>query len=176
MRKLLLVAAVLLGPCMLAQQARRAPGFALPDLNGQIHDLQDYRGRVVIVELMRTDCPDCVPFSTKLEAIKEHYGGKVAILSITNPPDSRTNVRKFIGTQKVTYPILFDCGQVAYSYVRPDPLRPSITIPHVYVVDAQGAIRGDYEHGSAPADIFEGPGLYKQIDALVAGGAKAKKP
>ena len=37
---------------------RRAPGFSLPDLNHKQYDLGDYRGRVVLIDIMKTDCPD----------------------------------------------------------------------------------------------------------------------
>ena len=36
---------------------RRAPGFSLPDLQGQQHDLQDYRGKIVIVDIIQTTFP-----------------------------------------------------------------------------------------------------------------------
>src|SRR5512147_1867396 len=121
MRTVLLASALLLCSSLLpAQTGRRAPGFSLPDANNQQHDLQDYRGKVVIIDIMRTECPECRPFAKTLERIKTRYGGKVAILAITNPPDSPAAVGKFIAQEKVTYPILFDCGQVTFSFVLPN--------------------------------------------------------
>jgi peroxiredoxin len=160
---------------LFGQAARRAPGFSLVDpLNNQQYDLQDYRGKIVIVELMRSDCPHCATFVKTLEQIQTHYAGKVAVLSITNPPDSPAAVAKFRAEEKITYPILFDCGQVAFSYVRPNPLRPSINIPHAYLVDRGGMIRGDYEFGEATQEIFRGSGLYQEIDKLLGAKAPAK--
>ena len=45
---------------------RRAPGFALPDL-GYTHtyDLQDYRGKVVVIDIMSTTCPHCAAISSR---------------------------------------------------------------------------------------------------------------
>lgn len=175
MRRVLIACSTLiLSAALFGQTGRKAPGFSLPDSNNQQHDLSDYRGKVVIVEIMRTDCPECRPFSSKLEEIKTHYAGKVAVLSITNPPDSPQMVAKFVAEQKVTYPILFDCGQVAFSYVLPSPLRPSIHIPHLYLVDRDGIIRGDVEFGTGTLELFRGDGLYKEIDRLLA--PKAAKP
>ncbi len=168
MRTFALAVAALLIPCtLLAQPARRVPGFSLPDVNNQFHDPQDYRGKVLLVDIMRSDCPECKPFSKKLEELKTHYGAKLAVLAITNPPDNRAKILQFMADQKVTYPILFDCGQVAYSFVRPNPMRPSINIPHVYVVDPQGYIRGDFEFSAEAQDLFLGNGLYKHIDPLL---------
>jgi len=171
----ILLGTLLSATLLCAQPARRAPGFSLPDVNNQQHDLQDYRGKIVLIEIMHTSCPDCLPFAKILEQIRTHYGGKVAVLSITNPPDSSDRIRAFIKEVKVTYPILFDCGQVAFSYVRPSPLRPSINIPHLYIVDASGIIRGDFEFGADTLEIFRGGGLYIEIDRLLAPKPPAKK-
>lgn len=160
-------AALFLSVALFGQTGRRAPGFSLPDLNNQQQDLQDYRGKLVIVEFMRSDCPHCAAFTKTLEQIKTYYGGKVAVLGITNPPDTQQAVAKFVAAHKTTYPIVFDCGQVAYSYVRPNPLEPSINIPHVFLVDREGIIRGDYEFGPNTAEIFQGSGLYKEIDRVL---------
>ena len=60
---------------------RRAPGFALPDPEYQhFYDLQDYRGKVVLIDIMSTTCPHCLLLSTTLEKVKEKYGDKVQIL------------------------------------------------------------------------------------------------
>ncbi len=171
-----LAAAVLLCSSLLsAQTGRRAPGFSLPDVNNQQHDLQDYRGKVVIIDIMRTECPECRPFAKTLERIKTRYGGKVAILAITNPPDSPASVGKFIAQEKITYPILFDCGQVTFSFVLPNPLKPSVKIPHAYVIDRAGVIRGDYEFGDATKDKFLGDGLFPELDRLAAGKTEGKR-
>lgn len=168
MRTLTLAAAALVAAGLAcAQPARRVPGFSLSDINGQFHDPQDYRGKILLLEIMRTDCAPCRPFSKILEQVKTHYGGKVAILSITNPPDKQSTVAQFVAEEKVTYPILLDCGQVAFSLVRPSPLRPSISIPHVYLVDGEGHLRKDFEYGPTTTELFQGSGLYKEIDALL---------
>lgn len=176
MRRAFLTASVTLvfSVALFGQAGRRAPGFSLPDLNNQQHDLLDYRGKILIIDLMRSDCPHCAPFAKTLEQIKTYYAGKVAVLAITNPPDGQPAVAKFRAEQRITYPILFDCGQVAFSYVRPNALRPSINIPHVYLVDRDGMIRGDYEFGEAALEIFQGSGLYKEIDKLLGAKAPAK--
>ena len=45
---------------------RRAPGFSLIDVNFKQHDPQDYRGKILLVELMQTGCPHCAAFSAGL--------------------------------------------------------------------------------------------------------------
>ncbi|MBI1895416.1 MAG: TlpA family protein disulfide reductase [Acidobacteria bacterium] len=135
--------------------ARRAPGFSLPDARLQQHDLADYRGKVVLVEFMRTDCPHCATVSKVLEAVKAKYKGELAVLSIVMPPDTQATVTKYAAEHKVTGPMLFDCGQVAASYMRATPENPRVQLPHLYVVDAGGLIRSDYE-GEVGLEVVAG--------------------
>ena len=146
-----------------ANASRRAPGFSLPDVKTQEHDLADYRGRVVIVEFMQTTCPHCGAFAGVLSEVQRKYGDRVAILSIANPPDNQATVGSFIASHKITWPVLFDCGQVAYSYLR----TASFDIPHVYLIDPNGGIREDFGYSAATSDIFEGKGIFAHIDSIL---------
>ncbi len=149
---------------------RRAPGFALPDSAARMHDPQDYRGKVLIVDFMQVGCPHCVKFSAILEQARVRYGEKIAVLSIVNPPSDAKGVAAYITQNNVKNPILFDCGQVAFSYLRPSPANPSIIIPHVFLIDGAGMIRNDFTYGADSTTIFEGAGLFTEIDKLL--GAK----
>ncbi|HUB33346.1 MAG TPA: TlpA disulfide reductase family protein [Bryobacteraceae bacterium] len=157
-------AVVLCASALFAQQAlRRAPGFALPDSHMEIHDLYDYRGKPVVLEFMQTTCPHCATFVGVLQRIQQKYGDKVAILSVANPPDNITSVNMFISGHKITYPILFDTGQAAFSYVR----SPRFDLPQVYVIDANGMIFAHHVYSLMDRDIFEGNGLFNELDKLV---------
>src|SRR5215472_13124594 len=112
----------------------RAPGFSLPDRAFRYHDPQDYRGKILIVEFMQTTCPHCAGFSKILEEAASKYSGKLAILSIVNPPDTPEKVSQYVAANKVTIPILFDSGQIALSFIRWKPgMQPSFDIPRVFV-------------------------------------------
>ena len=153
---------------------RRAPGFCLSDTTGEWRDLADYRGKIVLVEFMKTDCQHCASFSTVLNGLKLEYADKLAILAIANPPDNPQTMAQFVNGHKLAYPLLFDLGQVAASYVR----SPSIDLPAVYLIDTNGTIRNSWQNGVLTKDIFEGNGLSREIDKLLAGApaaAPAKK-
>jgi peroxiredoxin len=155
---------------------RRAPGFSLPDLNLKQHDLADYRGKVVLLEFMKTDCPHCAAVSRLLEEVKAKYGLKVAILSIvTSPPDNQQTAIRYIQSNFLTTPILFDCSQVAISYLKVTPENPRVELPHLFVIDGAGMIRHDYKF-ETDRPIFEDKGLFKVLDSMLAGGGAPKKP
>ena len=166
-----IVATLLCGAALFAAgPLRRAPGFCLIDTSGQWQDLADYRGKIVLVEFMQTNCPHCATFSAVLNGLKSKYGDKLAVLAIANPPDNPQTMMQFVKDHKLTYPLLLDQGQVAYSYVR----SPSFDLPGVVLIDANGMIRNQWQNSVLTKDIFEGNGLSREIDKLLA-GAPARK-
>jgi peroxiredoxin len=138
-----------------------------------MRDLLDYRGKIVVIEMMQTTCPHCGAFADILEKVQQKYGDHVAILGVVTvlgpSADSPDKVQAFISGHKVTYPILFDMGQMQYSYL----LKPNVSLPQVYLIDPNGFIRGDWSYGLTTRDIFEGRALSTEIDRLL--GATPKK-
>ncbi len=166
---LLLTAASL----MHAQTPRRAPGFSLPDIKLQQHDLADYRGKVVLVDFIQTSCPACRLLSTALEEVKAKFGDKVSIVTIVNPPDNQTTVARYIGAFNVTSPILFDCGQVTASYVKILPDNPVVHFPQLFVVDREGMIRTQAGADGNPTEM-ESNALIAQVEQLLQSAPKPK--
>jgi peroxiredoxin len=148
---------------------RRAPGFALPDPGYQhYYDLQDFAGKVVIVDIMSTRCPHCLLLSTTLEQVKARYGDKVAILEVVLPPDNMDTVSKFIATNRITIPVVCDMGQMTASYFKATPnTMSSVTVPHVFLIDKQGIIRNDFAYEESTRPVFEGAALSTEIDKLL---------
>ena len=155
-----------------ADQLRRAPGFALPDSQMQVVDLADYRGKVVLLEFMQTTCPHCADFSTVLQEVEQKYAGRVQILAVVKAPeDTAVTVKQFAEKHKIDYPILFDAGQMAYSYLR----APKLVFPHIYLIDGNGYIHHDWIYDLTTRDIFEGRALFTAIDRLLGDSAPKKK-
>ena len=126
--------------------ARRAPGFSLPDQRLKQHDLQDYKGKVVVFDFMRTDCPKCQALTPVLEQLKAKYGDKIQVLAVVpaNGVDNTQTVGKYVAALKATSPFLFDCGQMTASYLQITPQKPQIHLPHVVIVDKGGMIRREF--------------------------------
>lgn len=146
---------------------RRAPGFSLMDLTYKQHDPQDYRGKILLVDIMKTDCQRCAAFAPILEEVVAKYHGKVAALEIVNPPDNGDTIRRFIESHKVTVPVLLDSGQVTISYFKATPEKPDITVPHLFIINAKGIIQDDYSFGPLTKGIFEGRDLFSEIDHML---------
>jgi thiol-disulfide isomerase/thioredoxin len=161
-----LVTIVLFGSGELSN--RRAPGFALPDPDySRFYDLQDYRGKVVLIDIMATSCPHCLLLSSTLEQVNEKYKGKVAILSVVLPPDNQATVAKYKSVNHITVPIVCDMGQMTISYMNARPGQGHIDVPHLFIIDQQGMIRNDFGYTEKDKAVFEGPGLFAEIDKLL---------
>ena len=156
-----------------AQTPRRAPGFSLPDMKLQQHDLADYRGQVVFVDFIQTTCPVCRQLSTALEEVKAKFGDKVAVVTVVNPPDNQTTVGRYVRVNNVTSPILFDCGQVTASYVKILPDNPIVHFPQLFVVDQEGMIRSQVGADGNPVEM-ETKALLSQVEQLLQSSPKLK--
>ena len=167
MRKLL-TALLCMAACAATAADRRAPGFSLMDSKGVWHDLADYRGRPVLLAMIQTTCPHCAGFADNLERAQEKYGDKIGVMAVVVPPDTLDKTKDFVAGHKITFPILFDMGQMCMSYVRSSDLK----FPRLYIIDRNGVIYADDEFSPLTADVFEGNGLTTVIDRLLAAPQK----
>lgn len=140
---------------------RRAPGFSLPDSHFVQHDPQDYRGKVLLVDFIQTTCPICKQLTETLLQVKSKYGDRIGIFSIVTLPDDFGKVDRFTAEHNVTWPIMFDSGQVMASYLKVTPANPKVSFPHLFIVDGSGTIRYDSE-GAEDESVIAG-----QIDKLM---------
>ena len=132
---------------------RRAPGFSLPDTHFQQHDPQDYKGKVLVVDFMQTQCSICMHLADTLVQVKSKYGDKIAVLSIMTLPDTFDTAERFARDHKISWPMLFDSGQVMMSYLKATPANPTVHFPHLFIVDGNGTIRYDFEGVEDSAEI-----------------------
>jgi peroxiredoxin len=147
---------------------RRAPSWCLPDSNHKRYDILDYRGKWLLMDFMRTDCPHCKELSKVLEQAQAKYGAKVQVISVViAPPDNTQTVARYKEELKMSTPVVFDQGQVAAAYFNATPQRPSFDTPHLFVIDPRGMIVKDWGHNEQTHDIVGGKGLFAELDALM---------
>lgn len=140
----ILLTAALLLPASGLFSDRRAPGFSLADSKFVQHDPQDYRGKVLLVDIMLTSCPTCNKLADVLVELKKKYGDKLAIISVVTLPDTFNDADGFALKHGISWPIVFDSGQMIASYLKVTPSNPRVTFPHLFVIDGQGMIRDDF--------------------------------
>ena len=42
-----------------------------------------------------------------------------------------------------------------------------IDVPHLFIIDKQGMIRNDFSYSEKDKGVFEGPGLFAEVDKLL---------
>ena len=167
MRKLLTIL-VCAAACVATAADRRAPGFALMDSRGAWHDLADFRGKPVLLALIQTTCPHCAAFADNLQRAQEKYGDRIGVIAVVVPPDTLQKAGAFVAGHNITYPLVFDMGQVCMSYVR----TPDLKFPRLYIIDGAGMIVSDNEYSPLTSALFEGSGLGPAVERLLGASKK----
>jgi peroxiredoxin len=110
-----------------------AINFRLHDTQGKLHSLDDYRGRIVIVNFWSCECPHSERADGLLMALLNKWN--VVLLSIaSNQNESAQSVEEAARSRNIPM-VLIDAGHVVAD------LYEAVTTPHVFVVDVDGILR-----------------------------------
>lgn len=150
---LLLVAAVLalMGGYWAAQMLRPEPetvttptygggemvNFTLPEVDGKKHALEEWRGKVIVLNFWATWCPPCreeIPLLIALQKKRAADGLQVVSVAI----DDISAVRRYREAAGINYPILMG-GDDALDLVARYGNRMS-SLPFTVLIDRSGAI------------------------------------
>lgn len=115
----------------------RRPDFTLPDLQGKIHNVSDWDGKVLIVNFWATWCPPCRREMPAFVRLQEKYGSQ-GVQFVGIALDDKDQVQDFVDSMDVNYPILIgdrDAFELVKAYG--DHLG---ALPHSAVVDRKGII------------------------------------
>jgi thiol-disulfide isomerase/thioredoxin len=86
------------------------PDFSLPDMDGELHTLQDYRGKVVLINFWATWCPPCRREMPALEQLYSKFVDQAFAVLAVNQWEDADHVFAYMGDLNVipSFPILFD--------------------------------------------------------------------
>ena len=126
-----------------AEEGIKAIDFELKDQFGKIHQLSDYKGKIVYLTFWTTWCKNCVAELPILNQLYEEYGfneDDVAILTIASPNVGREGdeeyIKSFIEQNGYTLPVLMDDGGMIASYYGIQ------AIPTNFVIKPDGTVLG----------------------------------
>ena len=111
-----------------------APDFELPDLNGNLHRLSDYRGRIVIVNFWSCECPHSERTDKAIMAMFMQWRD-VVMLSIASNRSENVETLKTASDARRLPTVLLDAN------CRMADLFEAQTTPHVFVIDREGILR-----------------------------------
>jgi len=143
------------------------PKFTMNDTTGKEHSLEQYKGKIVVLNFCSQKCPFSRGADSDLNALaKEFKDDGVVFLGIDShkatPPDE---INEHIEEAKVPYPILKDEGN---EYA--DAVGARVT-PELYIVDKEGILRyhGAPDNRAGPEAEPSKHYAKDALNALVAG-------
>jgi peroxiredoxin len=121
-----------------AQVGSAAPGFSLQDQNGNSVSLEQFKGKIVVLEWFNNECPFVVKFYKNGDMNKwaAAYAEKGVVWLAINSTNGKTNEdnASIAGEWGIERPILNDSeGTIGHAY-------GAKTTPHMYVVNADGVL------------------------------------
>ncbi len=146
MRRSVAIALALTGLVSVARaDVRELIGQPAPDIRARPLDsdraieLDDYRGRVVVLAFVATWCTACPHMAPELDALATaHEEEGLTILALSHEPRDRIRERE----EPRSYPIVQCTGHTAVSY-------QATGLPTLVVIDRGGVVRAAYQ-GATP--------------------------
>jgi thiol-disulfide isomerase/thioredoxin len=109
--------------------------FELPDLQGKLHNLSDYYGKIVIINFWSVECPHSERTDRYLLRLLERWDGEVVLLSIAaNRNESIRQLEEASMARRIPK-VLIDSKHVVAD------LYQAVTTPHIFVLDREGILR-----------------------------------
>lgn len=133
-----------------------APVFSWKDVAGNEHSLEDYRGKVVLVNFWGTWCPPCRRELPGLAKIRKELGTKqMEIIGINvgeQPRQGKTieeNVAAFASSNSIGWPLVIASDEVVTAYGGIE------AVPTTFVIDRDGKIAAKIVGARAESDFRE---------------------
>ena len=128
---------------------RPVPAMELTDLAGKAVDWDRFDDRVVLVDFWATWCVPCRKAMPELQALHQRYAARgFSVLGISIDTQGPANVKKFVSTRKLTYPIAIDDPK--------DPLWQRYrvkAVPAAFLVDREGKIVAQWTGAANVKDV-----------------------
>jgi thiol-disulfide isomerase/thioredoxin len=151
----LLLAVFTLAPAWAADPAVPFSGTDLK--TGKTISLEDYRGKVVLIDFWASWCPPCLESLPAYERIRQELGPEVFEVIAINVDENTEDGVQFLEARPVSYPVLADPdGDIGKPYnVR--------SLPRAFLIDREGGTVKIYKRFRKVDEAR----LKKEIEALL---------
>jgi thiol-disulfide isomerase/thioredoxin len=111
------------------------PPLALADLQGRVHRLEQYRGKVVLVNFWATWCEPCREEMPSIGRLRDALAGKPFEVLAVNLAEPESRIRRFMQQAPLEFPLLLDRDTKTAKAWR------ARVLPASFVVGPDGRIR-----------------------------------
>ena len=109
--------------------------YELPDINGQIHSLEQYKGKWLIVNYWATWCGTCMEELPELVDFHENNKeNDTVIIGINFEQIDKKSLKDFVASKEIPFTIL------SSEPVKKTPLGLVPALPTTYIIDPQGKV------------------------------------
>ena len=125
---------------------KKAIDFKVKDLDGNDLSLEQYRGKVILLDFWAVWCKPCIAEMPNVKGVYEKYKDQNFQIIGISLDESRDTLVGYLEKEEITWPQVFDGNgwknQVATMY----GIR---AIPHMYLIDGEGVVRKSGVRGHA---------------------------
>ncbi len=131
-------------PLAAAGGLRSSPEYAIKLTTGKQLLLSSYRGKVVALMFVSTDCPHCQDTCRLMETLQKEHGPKgLQTLAVAFNPMAIMLVPEFIKMTGATFPVGYDERDPVFDYLQRSPTLRTY-VPIMAFIDRKGMLRGLY--------------------------------
>ncbi|SES02123.1 thiol-disulfide oxidoreductase ResA [Psychrobacillus sp. OK032] len=116
------------------QVGDNAPDFSLIDMNGEKHQLSDYKGQGVFLNFWGTWCKPCEREFPLMDKHYQDYKDQGVQILAVNIGESNFSVQKYVDRKSLTFPVLIDHNKSVMETYNINPL------PTTMLVNPEGKI------------------------------------
>ncbi len=111
-----------------------APSFQLKDLDGNMVSLEDFKGKIVMLDFWATWCGPCRMTMPELEKLQQEHPDDFVLLAI-NVGDDEEEVKPYVQSRRIQTRVLLDSDRsVGQTY-------GTSSIPVQFIIDKDGILR-----------------------------------
>jgi cytochrome c-type biogenesis protein len=144
-----------------SSEVKEATNFTLTDIDGNTFSLNDYRGKVVLLDMMSIDCESCKIVEKDLKDIYPEYEDDVVFISIDILADDTDEMlRDYRDDHDIEWIIARDTDEVILKY-------NAQAIPKVIIINKDGY--ATYENNG----LTDKNTLKNELDSAISGEAQA---
>jgi peroxiredoxin len=112
-----------------------APDFELPDLEGNLYRLSDWRGKIVVVNFWSAECPWAEKADRELKEYQSGWGEEVSLWPVASNTNESPDLLLKAAIERGLPFVLHDANQQVAD------LYGALTTPHLFVLDREGILR-----------------------------------
>jgi thiol-disulfide isomerase/thioredoxin len=132
-----------------------APGFELKALDGKDLKLDDYHGKVILLNFWATWCGPCRAEIPALIALQKQYKDRLQVIGLAVDEDDESLLQKFVASEAINYPVAISPPEIRIAY------GGIAALPTVFVINSEGRIVQKH------VGLFD-PALYEaEVRALI---------